>query len=313
MARIRSIKPEFWTSAQIMDCRVAARLLFIGLWNFADDQGRMVYSPRRVKAQIFASDDFSADDIHGMIRELERNNLVRLYDLENTQYLQVTGWHHQKISHPQKSILPQPPPEDSVNSHGALREPSRSAQGSFRPDLILSDLSSSKASAQSLEPARASKPDEAAARDFDRLERTCREAAGLENDPSTGLLNLSPIIGWLDAGHDLETDIVPTLRAVAKRGGKGRAWSYYTQAVTDAKTQRSKAMNGAAITGPAPAKPLSKTEQEAIWTTMMDWWDKKHDWPFDGPNPECAGCRVPQEFRDKRGAVSASTNLVNRA
>lgn len=34
MARIRTIKPEFWTSEQVMGCAPLARLLFIGLWNF---------------------------------------------------------------------------------------------------------------------------------------------------------------------------------------------------------------------------------------------------------------------------------------
>ena len=39
MARIRTIKPEFWTSEQVVDCSPTARLLFIGLWNFCDDGG----------------------------------------------------------------------------------------------------------------------------------------------------------------------------------------------------------------------------------------------------------------------------------
>ena len=39
MARIRSIKPEFWTAEQVMECSPMARLLFIGMWNFCDDGG----------------------------------------------------------------------------------------------------------------------------------------------------------------------------------------------------------------------------------------------------------------------------------
>ncbi len=39
MARIRSIKTEFWTAEQVMECSPIARLLFIGMWNFCDDGG----------------------------------------------------------------------------------------------------------------------------------------------------------------------------------------------------------------------------------------------------------------------------------
>ena len=37
--RIRSIKPEFWTSDDIADLTIEDRLLFIGLWSYVDDNG----------------------------------------------------------------------------------------------------------------------------------------------------------------------------------------------------------------------------------------------------------------------------------
>ena len=39
MARIRTVKPEFWTSEQVAECTPIARLAFIGIWNFCDDNG----------------------------------------------------------------------------------------------------------------------------------------------------------------------------------------------------------------------------------------------------------------------------------
>ena len=33
------IDPKFWTDDKIMDLEPLARLLFIGIWNFADDNG----------------------------------------------------------------------------------------------------------------------------------------------------------------------------------------------------------------------------------------------------------------------------------
>ena len=37
--RIRSIKPEFWRSDDIAQLDISARLTFIGLWSYVDDNG----------------------------------------------------------------------------------------------------------------------------------------------------------------------------------------------------------------------------------------------------------------------------------
>lgn len=115
MARIRSIKPEFWTSEQVMECSPNARLLFIGIWNFCDDAGRHPYSPRQIKALVFPSDEFTAEDIAGMIGELSGNGLLHIYTVDNKDYLQVTGWKHQKIDKPQKARYPEPIVDNSPN------------------------------------------------------------------------------------------------------------------------------------------------------------------------------------------------------
>ena len=106
MARIRTIKPEFWTSEQVMNCSPLSRLLFIGSWNFADDKGRMTLSEKKLKAQIFPSDDISSDEIHRMVLELAENDLITLYSVENIDYIQINGWKHQRIDKPQKSRYP---------------------------------------------------------------------------------------------------------------------------------------------------------------------------------------------------------------
>jgi hypothetical protein len=108
MARIRSIKPEFWTNEQVMECSLAARLLFIGMWNFADDLGRLAMAPKSIKAKVFPNDDINSDSILGMIRELSQNGLVLLYDVEGKNYLQITGWQHQRIDKPQPGRCPAP-------------------------------------------------------------------------------------------------------------------------------------------------------------------------------------------------------------
>ena len=128
MARIRTIKPEFWTSGQVLECSTNARLMFIGLWNFSDDEGRHPYRPKQIKAQIFPSDDLSEKDILGMLLELSKNGLITTYTIDNEQYLLINGWHHQRIDKPQPAKYPPPLQDDSGN-----------ILGTFPPDRIGKD------------------------------------------------------------------------------------------------------------------------------------------------------------------------------
>lgn len=100
MARIRTIKPEFWTSEQVVECSPMARLLFIGLWSFCDDAGRHPLSALRIKMEVFPGDAIDGTGILRLIEELSENGLVKVYTVEDKEYLQVTGWHHQRIDKP---------------------------------------------------------------------------------------------------------------------------------------------------------------------------------------------------------------------
>lgn len=101
MARIRTIKPEFWTSEQIMECNPMTRLLFIGIWNFCDDAGNHPASSKTIKALVFPGDDITSADVQRMLDELSTNGLIAFYDASGKTYLHVTGWlSHQKIDRP---------------------------------------------------------------------------------------------------------------------------------------------------------------------------------------------------------------------
>lgn len=107
MARIRTIKPEFWTSEQVADCSPTARLLFIGMWNFCDDYGIHIASTKRLKMEVFPGDTLSEADVSSLVAELIKAGLVRAYVVTGIEYWIVTGWHHQKIDKP-NSKYPQP-------------------------------------------------------------------------------------------------------------------------------------------------------------------------------------------------------------
>lgn len=101
MARIRTIKPEFWTSEQVADCSPNTRLLFIGMWSFCDDNGIHPASLKRIKMEVFPSDSISESELQTAIKELITSRLLSEYDVAGKRFWQVTGWHnHQRIDRP---------------------------------------------------------------------------------------------------------------------------------------------------------------------------------------------------------------------
>jgi len=101
MARIRTIKPEFWTSGQVVDCSLIARLMFIGIWNFCDDHGVHPASIKRLKMEVFPSDSITDNELSAMVDELVAVELLYAYQVDGKGYWQVTGWTtHQRIDKP---------------------------------------------------------------------------------------------------------------------------------------------------------------------------------------------------------------------
>lgn len=119
MARIRTIKPEFWTSEQVVECSPIARLLFVGMWNFCDDGGNHPASAKTLKMQIFPGDDIAASQIESYISELLNSGLLSEYTAEGRKYWHVTGWKHQKIDKPSYKH-PRPFGYDSTNDSRTL-------------------------------------------------------------------------------------------------------------------------------------------------------------------------------------------------
>ena len=59
MARIRSVHPSLFTDEAWVSCSPLARLLYIGLWTDADDQGLFEWKPLQIKMRLLPGD--SAD------------------------------------------------------------------------------------------------------------------------------------------------------------------------------------------------------------------------------------------------------------
>ncbi len=104
MGRIRTIKPEFFTSEDVVSLSPLARLLFIAVWCEADREGRLVWKPRTLKIRYFPADDC---DITALCDELVVAELVVLYG-EGRAYVPSFKRHQHVNPREAASTLPDP-------------------------------------------------------------------------------------------------------------------------------------------------------------------------------------------------------------
>lgn len=128
MARLRTIKPEFWVSEQIAECSPSARLTFIGLWNFCDDRGVHPAKPRTLKAELYPMDDITVGAVSAWVEELLACSLLGEFTGDDGErYWYVTGWDkHQKIDRP--TFKHPEPPHDSPSTRRVIGEASQMAR-----------------------------------------------------------------------------------------------------------------------------------------------------------------------------------------
>lgn len=173
MARIRTIKPDFWTDEKVVELSAFARLLFIGLWNFADDDGRMVYSPKKIKMQIFPADILDISELFGEIR---RESMIELYVVDHIEFLQIINFkEHQKIDKRTPSKFPGNPytSQSPPNSPEFPRIPptdmegnGREGEGKGKDKTIMSSSPSANIDAALLEKQKTNKQTVVEARDI---------------------------------------------------------------------------------------------------------------------------------------------------
>lgn len=92
MARIRNIKPEFFTSESVSALPLRARLTWIGLWTHCDNHGRTRDNLRLIKAAVWPLDEVSLRDIEEDLATLAAQGRIVRYQAGDKWYLEVTNW-----------------------------------------------------------------------------------------------------------------------------------------------------------------------------------------------------------------------------
>lgn len=105
MARIRTIKPEFFTSNDIVSLTPLSRLFYISLWCESDREGRLNWNTKTFKMRYLPADNCNIDDL---ANELIEAGLIVVYEIDDKKYAEIPSFkNHQVINNREsESVLP---------------------------------------------------------------------------------------------------------------------------------------------------------------------------------------------------------------
>lgn len=129
MARIRSIKPEFFQHERLFDAerdsKLPLRVAFAGLWTVSDRDGRFEWRPRALKLNVLPYDELDFADV---LSALESGGFIVRYEVDGKSFGFIPSWsEHQHINvREPSSTIPAPmgnsertgaePDDDSTNT-----------------------------------------------------------------------------------------------------------------------------------------------------------------------------------------------------
>ena len=126
MPRIRTIKPSFWKDQKLGRMKRDVRLMFIGLWNLADDEGVVCADSLIIKSELFPFDeDLRVKTINEWIAQLTEALMIIPFTFNGESYYVIRTFKaHQSINRPLESKIPleiiqNALTEHSLNTHGA--------------------------------------------------------------------------------------------------------------------------------------------------------------------------------------------------
>jgi hypothetical protein len=139
MPRIRTIKPEFWSSPSTAKASPVARLAFIAMWNWADDHGRGTANLKELEGFIFPHDDIaelsSGNTVHfrDVVAEVAECFDVVFYKAEERPYYAILKWDDHQRNERRAAASKYPEPTGIPAFSGSVAEiPS---QGTVDPNI----------------------------------------------------------------------------------------------------------------------------------------------------------------------------------
>ena len=115
MARIRSIKPEFFDSPSTAACSPWARLLYVAMWCLADDWGVGPANMKELAAFAFPNDDqWTSKEVPELCKEIAEHYQIMFYTNAGRRYFEIPTWDAHQVT--QRKAKRRNPVFDDPNS-----------------------------------------------------------------------------------------------------------------------------------------------------------------------------------------------------
>jgi hypothetical protein len=136
MARIRTIKPDFFADEKISKLRRDVRLLFIGLWVFSDDYGTVRSNPVWIKSNVFPYDEeLRVNDVKTWLDALVKARMLEPFEYNGEGFYNIrTFCSHQRVEKPSRPIIPIVEKQKIIEES----ESSRVVVGEYSPPEVVS-------------------------------------------------------------------------------------------------------------------------------------------------------------------------------
>jgi hypothetical protein len=134
MARQRFIWPTIWDDPDLGKLDAEARLLYIGCFSLADDDGRIIGDPVYLKTQVFRYSSITTARVTAMRDQVAAAcRSFCVYRVQGVDYIVFRNWSEfQKPKYPKPSKLP-PPPRTRKGRNAAPQSQKPSGNDSGKP------------------------------------------------------------------------------------------------------------------------------------------------------------------------------------
>lgn len=288
MARIRSVHPSLFTDEAWVSCSPLARILYIGLWTDADDQGVFEWKPLQIKMRLLPGD---GADATALLDELAGVDLVQPYEIDGKRLGAIRDF--RKFQRPQKPNAIHPITE-KVREYVGL-----SATGTEPGE----------------EQSRTSTVNPPQMEDEGGEDKTLLSPRGGRRKPEVpipdGCPNAQIVEDMQAEARSMGANIDLSFEAKQFRDwwkakdGRNRDWdarwrTWARRAIKDAPKTAAASMAG------RTAAP----NDDARWRSRVREFKANRYWPTDdaGPRPGAAGCRVPTHILAEFGITVAAAN-----
>lgn len=290
MARIRSIHPGLFTDESFASLSMAARVLLLGLWTEADDQGVFDWKPITLKMRIMPVDSVNVPDL---LFELEAHDVIRRFSQDGKEFGAIRNFcKYQRPKTPKYRQLKSTDIRNYVASRYPMAEatldeveafpqkeeiaPQREEEGGRREEIKESTPSPAKPQARALEA-------------FERFKTVYPRRDGA-NPWQPAEKKFKALV---KTGVDPEVMITAAAALAREEGARGNIGTkFIPQAITWLNQQRFQDHAAAAF----------DQDEELNWDQILTSYKKFGHWSRDaGPDLDSPACRAPKEMLEKYG------------